>query len=90
MDKDVPDWAINRPTRSEPRFLLDEWIAPLAEPAPANVAPAPAATAPTVKTSSKAKSKLKPQSRPAVARKASKSSYVRIQTYKGNHYVRPI
>jgi hypothetical protein len=90
MDKDVPDWAKNRPSSSEPRFLLDVWIAPLAEPAPANVAPAPAATAPTVKTSSKAKSKLKPQSRPAVARKASKSSYVRIQTYKGNHYVRPI
>jgi hypothetical protein len=47
----------------------------------------PATSAPAAKTSS---SKAKPKSRPAVARKASKSSYVRIQTYKGNHYVRPI
>jgi len=100
MEKDVPDWAKNRPTKSEPRFLLDEWIAPLAEPAPANVAPEPTANtpaaaspathAPAVKTSSKAKAKLNSRSRPAVARKASKSSFVRSQTYKGSHYVSQI
>jgi hypothetical protein len=100
MDKDVPDWAKNRPTKSEPRFLLDEWIAPLAEPAPANVAPEPTANTPAaastathalaVKTSSKAKAKLNSRSRPAAARKASKSSYVRIQTYKGSHHVSQI
>jgi hypothetical protein len=100
MEKDVPDWAKNRPTKSEPRFLLDEWIAPLAEPAPANVAPEPTANtpaaaspathAPVVKTSSKAKAKLNSRSRPAVARKASKSSFVRSQTYKGSHYVSQI
>jgi nitrate/TMAO reductase-like tetraheme cytochrome c subunit len=84
MDTDVPDWAKNRPTRSEPRFLLDEWVAPLVKPLVTPIAtPAPAA-----KTSSKAKPKSR--SRSAVASKACKSSYVNIQTSKGSHHVRPI
>jgi len=85
----VPDWAKNRPTRSEPRFLLDVWIPPLVVPAALTPTSSviPATSAPAAKTSSR---KAKPKSRPAVARKPSKSSYVRIQTYKGNHYVRPI
>jgi len=89
MDKDVPDWAKNRPTASQPRFLLDVWIPPVVEPAtamPAASAP-PATSAPAAKTSSR---KAKPKSRPAVARKACKSSYVRTQTYKGSHYVSQI
>jgi len=89
MDKDVPDWAKNRPSSSEPRFLLDVWIPPLVVPAALTPTSSviPATSAPAAKTSSR---KAKPKSRPAVARKPSKSSYVRIQTYKGNHYVRPI
>jgi nitrate/TMAO reductase-like tetraheme cytochrome c subunit len=93
MDKDVPDWAKNRPTASQPRFLLDVWIPPAVEPAvePAGAVPTasatPATPAPAAKSSSR---KTKPKSRPAVARKASKSGYVRIQTYKGSHYVSQI
>jgi hypothetical protein len=81
MDKDVPDWAKNRPTASDPRFLLDEWMSP---PAPAAATPAP--PAPAAKTGSKARA----QSRPALARKPSKSSYVRIQTVKGSQHVSQI
>jgi len=93
MDKDVPDWAKNRPTSSQPRFLLDVWIPPAVAPAVAPAAAMPAASAtpatskPAAKTSSR---KAKPKSRPAVARKASKSSFVRSQTNKGSHHVSQI
>lgn len=92
MDKDIPEWAKNRPTASDPRFLLDEWLAPAAAPAAANPTPpepavaSPATPAPAAKTSSKAKAK----SPPAFARKACKSSYVRIPTYKGSQHVSQI
>lgn len=92
MDKDVPDWAKNRPTGSEPRFLLEEWTAPSVAPAATNPAPPePAAASPaTPATAAKTSSKAKPKSRPAVARKPGKSSHVRIQTFKGSHYVSQI
>lgn len=83
MDKDIPDWAKSRPTASDPRFLLDEWMSP---PAPAAVTPAPISSPiPAAKTSSKAKPKV----RPAIVRKSS-CVFTQVQTNKGSQHVSQI
>lgn len=74
MDKEVPDWAKNRPSASEPRFQLNARQTP-----PASATPAPAA-----------KSDAKAGSRVVYARKASKPKFIRIQFNKGSRHVSQI
>lgn len=76
MDKEVPDWAKHRPTRSEPRFLPNTSLKSSAS-----------TTAGTGSVMVSARNGAVAAPQPVRARKASKPIITRIKTIKGSRHV---